>query len=96
MLYALGKVDKPRFFISPERIAKTDPFKQFEKCVGSGPMKRARSEWKPGASAVFEKFKDCPRARRRAPTHDPERRRAEPDQSAQRLPLPQALSLWVR
>jgi peptide/nickel transport system substrate-binding protein len=58
MLLALGKAGTPVAFIMPERIAKTDPFKQIEEYVGSGPMKFARSEWKPGAIAVFEKFKD--------------------------------------
>ncbi len=58
MLLALGKVGTPCAFIMPERIAQTDPFKQIEEYIGSGPMKFARSEWKPGATAVFEKFKD--------------------------------------
>ncbi len=58
MLLALGKVGTPMCFIMPERIAKTDPFKQIEEYIGSGPMKFGRSEWKPGALAVFEKFKD--------------------------------------
>src|ERR1700694_4383214 len=39
MLLALGKVGTPCCFIMPERIAKTDPFKQIEEYVGSGPMK---------------------------------------------------------
>jgi peptide/nickel transport system substrate-binding protein len=58
MLLALGKVGTPICFIMPERIAATDPFKQIEEYVGSGPMKFVRSEWKPGALAVFEKNKD--------------------------------------
>jgi len=58
MLLALGKVGTPCCFIMPERIAKTDPFKQIEEYVGSGPMKFVRAEWKPGAIAVFEKNKD--------------------------------------
>ena len=58
MLLALGKVGTPCCFIMPERLAKTDPFKQIEEYVGSGPMKFVRSEWKPGAIAVFEKNKD--------------------------------------
>lgn len=58
MFLALGKVGTPVCFIMPERIAKTDPFKQIDEYVGSGPMKFARSEWKPGAIAVFEKNKD--------------------------------------
>src|SRR5438445_4098522 len=58
MLLALGKNSTPMAFIMPERIAKTDPFKQIEEYVGSGPMKFAKAEWVPGAKAVFEKFAD--------------------------------------
>ncbi len=56
MLLALGKNNAPVAFIMPERIAKTDPFKQISEYVGSGPMRFAKSEWVPGAKAVFEKF----------------------------------------
>lgn len=63
MKFALGKNNTPIAFIMPERIAKTDPFKQISEYVGSGPMKFARGEWVPGAKAVFEKFADYqPRA----------------------------------
>src|SRR5882672_7347461 len=41
LLLALGKVGTPVCFIMPERIAKTDPFKQIDEYVGSGPMKFA-------------------------------------------------------
>jgi peptide/nickel transport system substrate-binding protein len=58
MLLALGKVGTPCCFIMPERLAKTDPFKQVEEYIGSGPMKFVRADWKPGALAAFEKFKD--------------------------------------
>ena len=37
MLLALGKNSTPMAFIMPERIAKTDPFKQIEEYVGSRP-----------------------------------------------------------
>lgn len=56
MLLALGKNNAPVAFIMPERIAKTDPFKQINEYVGSGPMSFAKAEWVPGAKAVFEKF----------------------------------------
>ena len=56
MLLALAKNSTPMAFIMPERLAKTDPFKQVEEYIGSGPMKFARSEWVPGAKAVFERF----------------------------------------
>ncbi len=58
MLFALGKNNSPCTFIMPERIAKTDPFTQITEYIGSGPMKFVRSEWVPGAKAVFEKFAD--------------------------------------
>ncbi len=58
MLFALAKNNAPCSFIMPERIAKTDPFQQITEYIGSGPFKFARSEWVPGAKAVFEKFAD--------------------------------------
>jgi peptide/nickel transport system substrate-binding protein len=58
MMLALGKNNTPMAFIMPERIAKTDPFKQIEEYVGSGPMKFVKNEWVPGAKAVFERFAD--------------------------------------
>ncbi|MFL5217304.1 MAG: ABC transporter substrate-binding protein, partial [Microvirga sp.] len=58
MQLALAKNSTPMAFIMPERLAKTDPFKQIDEYVGSGPMKFAKGEWVPGAKAVFEKFAD--------------------------------------
>jgi len=58
MIFALAKNNAPCSFIMPERIAKTDPFQQITEYIGSGPFKFARSEWVPGAKAVFEKFAD--------------------------------------
>jgi peptide/nickel transport system substrate-binding protein len=56
MLLALGKVTAPCCFVMPARIAATDPFRQINEYVGSGPMRFVRNEWNPGAKAVFEKF----------------------------------------
>jgi peptide/nickel transport system substrate-binding protein len=56
MLLALGKTTTQACFMMPERIATTDPFKQIAEHVGSGPMRFVKSEWVPGARAVFEKF----------------------------------------
>jgi peptide/nickel transport system substrate-binding protein len=56
MLFALGKSGTPCLFIMPERIAATDPYKQITEYVGSGPMRFKKSEFVPGARAVFEKF----------------------------------------
>jgi peptide/nickel transport system substrate-binding protein len=58
LLFALAKVSTPCCFVMPARVAATDPFKQINEYVGSGPMRFARSEWVPGARAVFEKFAD--------------------------------------
>src|SRR4051794_31372590 len=58
MLLALGKISTPIAFIMPERIAKTDPFKQISEYVGSGPMRFLKDEWVPGAKAAFELFPD--------------------------------------
>jgi peptide/nickel transport system substrate-binding protein len=55
---ALGKNATPCCFIMPARIAATDPFRQITEYVGSGPMRFVRSEWVPGARAVFERFAD--------------------------------------
>ena len=56
MLFALGKGSTPACFIMPERIANTDPFKQINEYVGSGPMRFKADEWVPGSKAVFTRF----------------------------------------
>ena len=58
MLFALGKSSTPCLFIMPERIAATDPFKQINEYVGSGPMRFMKDQWVPGAKAIFERFND--------------------------------------
>ena len=60
----LARAARRSLFIMPERIAKTDPFKQITDYVGSGPMRFARDEWVPGAEAVFEKFRRLRAAQR--------------------------------
>jgi peptide/nickel transport system substrate-binding protein len=52
MLLALGKLAGPCCFVMPARIAATDPFRQINEYVGSGPMRFVRNEWVPGATAV--------------------------------------------
>jgi peptide/nickel transport system substrate-binding protein len=56
MVLALGRPGVPMCFIMPARIAATDPFRQINEYVGSGPMRFIRGEWVPGARAAFEKF----------------------------------------
>ncbi len=43
-------------FMMPERIAKTDPFKQIDEIVGSGPFRFMRDEWLAGSRAVYTRF----------------------------------------
>lgn len=56
MLEALGKPSSNVPFIMPKRIADTDPFKQIEEHIGSGPYVFKREEFKPGDKAVYTKF----------------------------------------
>ena len=55
LLNALGKLSSNVPFMMPERLAKTDPYKQIPEAVGSGPFKFVKSEWVPGNKAVFVK-----------------------------------------
>src|SRR5580698_2351180 len=50
MLYALGVSG---CFIMPERVAKTDPFKQITDATGSGPFKFVKEDWVAGAHAAW-------------------------------------------
>lgn len=43
-------------FIMPERIARTDPFKQIDEIIGSGPFRFMRNEWVSGSRAVYTRF----------------------------------------
>ena len=56
MLFALAKNSTPMAFIMPERIARTDPFKQIDTVIGSGPMRFKKDEFVAGSRAVFERF----------------------------------------
>ena len=56
LLVGLSKPSAAVCFMMPERIAKTDPFKQIDDYVGSGPFRFLRNEWTPGALAAFAKF----------------------------------------
>jgi peptide/nickel transport system substrate-binding protein len=53
VLEALGKPSANVPFIMPKRIADTDPYKQIEESIGSGPYVFKRDEFKPGAIAVY-------------------------------------------
>src|SRR5207237_7039384 len=45
-------------FVMPERIAKTDAFKNIEDPTGSGPFKMVKAEWVPGNKVVYVKNTD--------------------------------------
>ncbi|MCI3952652.1 MAG: extracellular solute-binding protein family 5, partial [Burkholderiales bacterium] len=57
-LEALGKPSSNVPFIMPERIAKTDAFKNITETVGSGPFKFVKEEWVPGNKVVYVKNND--------------------------------------
>ena len=56
VLEALGKPGSSVPFIMPKRVAETDPFKQIEEYIGSGPYVFKRDEFKPGDKAVYTRF----------------------------------------
>src|SRR6478752_6907476 len=57
-LEALAKPSSNVPFIMPERIAKTDAFKNIEDATGSGPFKFVKEEWVPGNKVVYVKNTD--------------------------------------
>ena len=57
-LEALAKPSSNVPFIMPERIAKTDAFKNIEDATGSGPFKFVKAEWVPGNKVVYVKNTD--------------------------------------
>jgi peptide/nickel transport system substrate-binding protein len=63
LINALAKVSSLVPLIMPERLAKTDPYKQITEMVGSGPFKFVASEFQPGNKVVYVKNTDyVPRA----------------------------------
>ena len=58
LLDGLAKLSSSPAFMMPERVAKTDPNTQITEVIGSGPFKFLKSEWRPGAKAVFVKNTD--------------------------------------
>lgn len=56
MLEALAKPDSLIPFIMPERIATTDPMKQFTEVIGSGPYRFVADEFVSGSRVVYSKF----------------------------------------
>ena len=58
LISAIAKVSSLVPFIMPERLAKTDPYKQITEMVGSGPFKFVASEFQPGNKVVYVKNTD--------------------------------------
>jgi peptide/nickel transport system substrate-binding protein len=56
VLLALGKPSSNVPFMMPKRVAETDPNKQIEEFIGSGPYVFKRDEWQPGSKIVYVKF----------------------------------------
>ena len=54
LFHALAGLSQPPF-IMPERVAKTDPFKQIDDTTGSGPFRFKRDEFNSGNLVVFER-----------------------------------------
>ena len=57
-LEALAKPSSNVPFIMPERVAKTDAFKNIDDATGSGPFKMVKEEWVPGSKVVYVKNTD--------------------------------------
>src|SRR5258708_12170078 len=43
-------------FVMPERIARTDPFRQIDEIIGSGPFRFVRDEWISGSRPAYPPF----------------------------------------
>src|SRR5690242_17149145 len=55
LLEAIGKPSVAVPFMMPKRVAETDPFKQIDDYIGSGPFILKKDEWKPGEKTVYVK-----------------------------------------
>jgi ABC-type transport system substrate-binding protein len=55
LIDGLAKVSSLAPFIMPERLAKTDPYKQITEMIGSGPFKFVKEEHQPGNLVVYVK-----------------------------------------
>jgi peptide/nickel transport system substrate-binding protein len=58
VLESLSKVASNIPFMMPKRIAETDPYKEIQEYIGSGPYRFMREEWVPGNKVVYKKFAD--------------------------------------
>ena len=58
VLEALGKPSSNVPFMMPKRVAETDPNKQIDDYIGSGPFIFKKDEWKPGEKVVYVRNPD--------------------------------------
>ncbi len=58
VLDSIGKISSNVPFMMPKRMADTDPFKQIEENIGSGPFMFKTDEWVPGSKVVYVKNPD--------------------------------------
>jgi len=56
VLLGLSKPSSNVPFMMPKRVAETDPTKQIDDFIGSGPFVFVKDEWKPGDKTVYVKF----------------------------------------
>jgi peptide/nickel transport system substrate-binding protein len=56
LAFAFGKPSANMCAIMPERVARTDPFTQVTETVGSGPFRFRTDLFRPGDTAVYERF----------------------------------------
>ena len=50
-----GTLEEILPIMMPKRMAMTDPFKQVEEHIGSGPFMFSKDEWVPGSKVVYKK-----------------------------------------
>lgn len=58
LLHALGSAASPAPVIMPERLARTDPFRQVTEAVGSGPFRFKADEYNSGSFMAWERNPD--------------------------------------
>ncbi len=96
LLNALAKTQPSPAFIMPERIARTDPFKQITEIVGSGPFRFLPDEYVAGSSIAFAR-NEAYRPRDDAPSSVAGAKRALVDRVEWRIiPEPQTAANALR
>ncbi|KAA2212505.1 ABC transporter substrate-binding protein [Teichococcus oryzae] len=58
LVQSLAAATNPIAFIMPERVARTDPFKQITENIGSGPFRFKADEYNSGSRVVYERNPD--------------------------------------